>query len=227
MATSAVAVVTGACGELGLETARWLARDHHVVLSDPSRERLHRALDRLDSLGVSAESIVADVTDRRSVEVLMAAASSAGHVATVVHAGGTTSPSDSPDSIIRTRVLGTINVTAATLAVAGIGTTLVHATARSTPHVLTKLPHWAFRLAPTDPEGLASALGRLASVAPARLAPAVAHTLSGTFVDWYTQRMGRVFRESGARLHPVDGDAVVQMCRSGLAPAHPLAASAA
>lgn len=227
MATNAVAVVTGGCGEVGLEAAKLLARDHHVVLSDTSRERLHRALDRLDSLGVSAESIVADVTDRRSVEVLMAAASSAGHVATVVHAGGTTSPSDSPDSIIRARVLGTINVTAATLAVAGLGTTLVHGSASSGPSALRSVPRWLVRLAPSDPEGLVSAIGRLVSLAPAHLAPAVADRLSGTFVDWYTDRMGRVFAAAGARLHPTGAESVVEMCRSGLAPTEPVTISAA
>lgn len=227
MTGNAVAVVTGGCGEFGLETAKLLARDHHVVLSDTSRERLHRALDELDSRGVSAESIVADVTNRRSVEVLMEAASSAGHVATVVHAGGATSGSDTPDTIIRARVLGTINVTAATLAVAGLGTTLVHATHRSAPTALARLPRWTARLAPTDPEALTCALARLASLAPTGLAPAVAHALSATFVDRYTERMARVFREAGARLHAVDGDAAVDAWRAGLAPTGPPARSAA
>lgn len=214
MTTNAVAVVTGACGELGLASARLLARDHHVVLSDTSRERLHRALDELDSLGVSAESIVADVTDRGSVEVLMAAASSAGHVATVVNAAGTTTPADSPDSIIRSRVLGTINVTAATLAVAGLGTTLVHASTVASPTARVRLPRWVFQLAPADPEGFVAALVRLATLAPARVAPVVAHALSGTVVDWYTDHMARVFDASGAHLQPAGLGDAVQLLRS-------------
>jgi hypothetical protein len=215
--TNSVAVVTGGSGGVGLAMAKLLARDHHVVLSDTSGERLHRALDELDSLGVSAESIVADVTDRRSVEVLMVAARSAGPIASVVHAGGGTAPHASLETIVRSRVLGTINITAATLAVAGLGTTLVHATAHAAPAVpYSALPRWAFRLAPADPEAVVAALTRLASLGPARLRPAAAHALSGTFVDWYTARMAEVFDACGARLRSTTAESIVELCRDGL-----------
>ncbi|MET0468871.1 MAG: SDR family NAD(P)-dependent oxidoreductase, partial [Aeromicrobium sp.] len=195
-----MAVVTGGSGAVGLASAKLLARDHHVVLSDSRGERLARALDELDSLGVSAESIVADVTDRGSVEALMLAARQAGPIASVVHAGGAAAATDSAEAIVRARVLGTINVTAATLAVAGLGTTLVHASAQAPALALPALPRWVFRLAPSDPEGVVATLTRLASLGPARLAPAAAHALSSTFLQWYTVRMAEVFDASGARL---------------------------
>lgn len=203
--TSSVAVVTGGCGDVGLRAARLLARDHHVVLSDPSRERLHRALDRLDSAGVSAESIVADPADRRSMDVLMTAAREAGKIGTVVHAVPAPSADSSPAEIIRARVLGTMNVTAATLAVAGLGTTLVHADPPRAGRPLANVPRWLLRLGATDPDGLVRGLTRLADLGPARWAPVVAHTLSDTFVDWYTAHMADVFAARGARLTSADG----------------------
>lgn len=215
--TLSVAVVTGGCSDVGLETAKLLARDHHIVLSDTSAERLHRALDRLDSLGVSAESIVADVTNRHSVEILMRAAREAGPVASVVHAGGGTSAGDSPESIVRSRVLGTMNVTAATLMVAGLGTTLVHASSHDAHAAPFTLPRWVFRLAPADPEGVVAALIRLASLSPARLAPTTAHALSGTFVDWYVTHMALVFAARGAFLRSTRPESIVELCRAGLA----------
>ena len=217
--TSTVAVVTGGAGAVGLAAAKLLARDHHVVLSDSRGEQLRRALDELDSLGVSAESIVADVTDRASVEALMLAAREAGPVVSVVHAGGAATATDSPEAIVRARVLGTVNVTAATLAVAGLGTTLVHASAHSPALVLPALPRWAFRLAPTDPEGVVAALTRLASLGPSRLAPAAAHALSTTFLQWYADRMSEVFDARGARLRSTAAESVVDLCRDDLAPA--------
>lgn len=217
--TSSVAVVTGGAGAVGLASAKLLARDHHVVLSDGRGERLSRALDELDSLGVSAESIVADVTDRGSVEALMRAARQAGPIASVVHAGGGATADASPEDIVRARVLGTMNVTAATLAVAGLGTTLVHASAHSPARVLPALPRWVFRLAPTDPEGLVTALTRLASLGPARRAPAVAHALSTTFLQWYADGMSVAFDACGARLRSTAAESVVDLCRADLAPA--------
>jgi NAD(P)-dependent dehydrogenase (short-subunit alcohol dehydrogenase family) len=198
MVSNSVAVVTGGCTPAGLATAKRLARDHHVVLSDSSCERLTRSLDELDSLGVSAESIVADVTDRGSVAMLMAAARSAGHVAVVVHADGGTQRTDGPEAIVRGRVLGTINVTAQTLAVAGPGTTLVHL-APHEPGPLA-LPRWLYRLAPREADAAVEGLARLAMLGPARLAPSAAHALSAMFLDWYTARMTEVFHAAGARL---------------------------
>lgn len=228
MVTNSVAVVTGGSGGLGLEAAKLLAVDHHVVLSDTSSERLNRALDELDSLGVSAESIVADVTDRQSVDVLMTAARSAGHVAAVVHSGGSTRPDDSADSILRARVLGTINITTATLSVAGVGTNLVHASPPpASASSLSALPRWLFRLAPNDPEALVSALTKLASLGPARLSPAAAHTLSDTFIGWYTSRMAAEFDARRARLRSTTPESIVELCRAELIHTHAPATTSA
>nr|WP_255487584.1 SDR family NAD(P)-dependent oxidoreductase [Aeromicrobium senzhongii] len=216
--TNTVAVVTGGSGGVGLAMAKLLARDHHVVLSDCSGERLHRALDELDSAGVSAESIVADVTDRRSVETLMRAAREAGPIASVVHAPSATARRSCTESIVRSRVLGTIHVTAATLAVAGLGTTLVHASAHTAAAVPVSVPRWVFRLAPADPEGVVTALTRLADLGPSRWGPAAAHALSGTFIDWYTARMAEVYIACGARLRSVTTESVLELCRDGLSP---------
>lgn len=218
MVTNSVAVVTGGSGPVGLETARLLATDHHIVLSDTSGERLNRALDQLDSVGVSAESIVADVTDHRSVEVLMKAARSAGHIAAVVHIDDGPRRPDTADSILRSRVLGAINVTSATLAVAGVGTTLVHAAAHSgPPKPPLALPRWLFRLAPTDPEGLVTAMLRLSSLGPARLAPTAAHALSTSFLDWYYDHMTLLYHQSGARLRSADSPATAMSAVSPVA----------
>jgi len=198
MASQPVAVVTGGGDPRALATARLLARDHHVVLSDARREPLHRALDQLDSADVSAESIVADPTDRHAMDLLLAAAREAGPVATVVHAAR--GEGDSPAEIVRARVLGTVNVTAATLAVAGLGTTLVHAVPVRPVGPSALVPRWMLRLASTDPEALVRGLTRLADLGPARWAPAMAHGLGDTFVHWYTGHMAGVFAARGASL---------------------------
>ena len=198
MRTQPVAVVTGGGDARVLATARLLARDHHVVLTDTRREHLHRALDRLDSAGVSAESIVADPADRDSVDVLMAAAREAGPVATVVHAAGHCG--SSPADIVRAHVLGTVHITAATLSVAAVGTTLIHAAPDVAGPALAAVPRWLFRLASTHPESLVRALSRLTELGPVRSAPATAHALGGAFVDWYSGHVTELFHARGARV---------------------------
>ena len=197
-----VAVVTGGGDARVLATARLLARDHHIVLTDSRREHLHRTLDRLDSAGVSAESIVADPADRDSVDVLMATAREAGPGATGVHTA--TGSGSSPADIGRAHVLGTVNITAATLSVAAVGTTLIHAAPTGERPALATVPRWIFRLASTHPESLVRALSRLTELGPVRSAPATAHALGGAFVDWYTLQMAELFHARGARVRSSD-----------------------
>jgi len=214
MVTNSVAVVTGGSTPWGLEAAMLLGRDHHVVLSDTHAEPLNRALDRLDSHGVSAESIVADPVDPTSTRILMAAAREAGPIAHVVHAGGAHVEADRPGDLIGTRVRGTVTITEATLAVAEPGTTLIHPAADGDQPPLPGVPRWGFRFAPRDPETLTSRLTRLVELGPARLAPAAAAALAEMFVQWYCGRTAARFTARGATLRTVPPSDLAATCRA-------------
>ena len=73
-----IAVVTGGAGGMGLATAKILGSDHQVILSDVRQERLDAAVADLNALGIEAEGVVSDITDRQSVDALFAAGSRGG-----------------------------------------------------------------------------------------------------------------------------------------------------
>ncbi len=195
--TNKVAVVLNGSSDAGLAAARILGRDQHVMLSDPNPDHLHRALDDLDSRGISAESVVADVTDRRSIEILMMTARTAGTVGTVVQPLG-----HSP----RANSVGLLNVSRATLAVASEGTTLIQAASgqpkrRSIPAVSKR----AMSLAATDPESFMTWLGRVSALLPARIG---VDDLCSQFALWHHVGVEGQFNARGASLVTTFADRV-------------------
>lgn len=65
------AIITGAAGGMGRETAKIMGRDHRVVIADVNEARLGSAVGELADLGIDAEAIKCDITDRASVDGLM------------------------------------------------------------------------------------------------------------------------------------------------------------
>jgi NAD(P)-dependent dehydrogenase (short-subunit alcohol dehydrogenase family) len=196
-----VAVVTGGAGGMGLATARILGRDHRVVISDVKQDALASAVAGLAELGIEADGVAADITDRASVDALFAKAGSLGQVTSVVHTAGVSPQMGSADFIIKVNALGTVNVTEATLAIAGEGLALVNVASiagHMTPSFL--VPRRAYKLAFTDSGALAERLARTASRGPASMRSGSAYSLSKNFAIWYTAKMAAAFGAKGARI---------------------------
>ncbi len=70
-----VAVITGGASGIGFATAEALAREGtRIVLADIERGALDAAVAKIRALGVKAEGVVCDVSDRKSVDALADAA---------------------------------------------------------------------------------------------------------------------------------------------------------
>ena len=195
------AIITGGTGGMGLATAAILGRDHRIVLADLDAAGLADAVDRLASLGVEAEGVVCDITDRASVDAAFARAQASGRLRAVVHTAGVSPLMGDAEKIVRVNALGTVHVTRAALSVAAPGSALVNVSSIAghlLPSFLRPVP--AFRRATSEPERMVSALTRMATLAPGRGAPGAAYSLSKAFVIWYSERMAAVFGEKDARV---------------------------
>ena len=91
-----VVLITGGAGGMGLATATIMGRDHRIVLSDVSAERLEAAVADLSAAGIEAEARVCDITDRVAVDVLVRYAADLGLLAAIVHTAGVSPPMGSP-----------------------------------------------------------------------------------------------------------------------------------
>lgn len=196
-----IAVVTGGAGGMGLATAKILGRDHRVILGDVKQERLDAAVAELNGLGIKADGVVNDVTDRQSVDALFARAAAAGRIAAVVHTAGVSPQMGGADLIIRVNAGGTINVTEAALSVFGDGSALVNV-ASIAGHMLPRflIPRRFYKLALTDPGKLTAKLVAHASRGPKRMRSGSAYSLSKNFVIWYSRSRAAAFGSKGARV---------------------------
>jgi NAD(P)-dependent dehydrogenase (short-subunit alcohol dehydrogenase family) len=199
--TSSVTVITGGAGGMGLATARIVGRDHVVVLSDVSSERLDQAARELTALGIACEAYPCDVTDRGAVDRLAHHASSRGTVVAVVHTAGVSPQMGSAEMIMRINAIGTINVTEAFLAIATEGFRIVNVAsmaAHLSPRLL--MPERSYRYALTDPQRFFIAMMRRCRIAPKAARPGMAYSVSKNFVVWYSRRMAARFGAKGARI---------------------------
>ncbi|MFB8777584.1 SDR family oxidoreductase [Streptomyces broussonetiae] len=119
-----VVVVTGT-GGIGSAVARRLGSGRTLVLADAFREQLDRAVDSLRAEGYDARGVLADVSDRASVEQLARTASGAGRLTAVVHTAGVSAATASVRAILDVDLLGTVYVIEAFEKVAVRGTSLV------------------------------------------------------------------------------------------------------
>lgn len=193
-------IITGGAGGMGLATARIMGREHHVVLSDVSQERLDSAVETLAAEGITADAVVCDITDRAQVEGLVAGVS--GRLGAVVHTAGVSPTMGSANFIVRVNALGTLNVARSCLPYLSPGFALVNV-ASIAGHLLPKpmLPKKVFKLALAgEPEEFSEALAKKCARGPARMHSASAYSFSKAFVIWYSARMAAEFGARGARV---------------------------
>lgn len=196
-----IAVVTGGAGGMGLATAAVLGSDHHVVVADRDQATVDSALRDLLDRGITATGICADVTDRRSVRDLFAAAAELGPIAAVAHTAGVSPQMGSAELMVSVNALGTVHVTEAAYDVASAGTAVVlvaSLAAHMFPQVIVPSRH--FRLADTDPVRMVRKLTRSAERAPQDVQSAFAYAISKSFVVWYAGHCAARFGVKGARI---------------------------
>lgn len=193
-----VAIITGGAGGMGLATARLLAADHHVVLTDINAERLDAAKAELEGHGASVTVATSDILDGASLESTVSAAHQQGRVRAMVHTAGISPQMGGPELIARINTVGTINVAQAVLPVAEEGFSLVNVASVSA-YMLPGLmiPTRAFRKGAADPEGLVKKIVGRAKLARGQES-GLAYGISKAFVKWYSRDISEAFGAKGA-----------------------------
>jgi NAD(P)-dependent dehydrogenase (short-subunit alcohol dehydrogenase family) len=204
-----VMIITGGAGGMGLATAKIVGKDHPVVLADNRPGRLDAAVAALSGAGVAAAAVHCDVTDRAAVEALFATAAGIGPVAAVVHAAGVSPSMGDADHVMRTNVLGTVNVNEAFFTAAADGGAIVNV-ASMAAHLLPDelVPTDTFPLALTDHAAFAAAMRAVVGSAPAEVRSGMSYAVSKSFVKWYSASQAERFTGRGLRIVSVSPGSV-------------------
>lgn len=198
-----VHVITGGAGGMGYATALRLGKCKNTVLllSDISEELLAEAQSSLAKEGITAETLVCDVSDPDDSLALADRAAELGTVRGVVHTAGVSPSMDDYKKILEINALGTIYVDRAFLPLASEGFTLVNV-ASMAAYMLPKamLPTGAYKAVKDGPSRLFTKLERRCRMMPAKMRPQMAYPISKNFVTWYTRHLAPVFGEVGAHI---------------------------
>lgn len=196
-----VSVITGGAGGIGLATAKIVGRDHFVVISDVRQDRLDAGLTELEHLDIECKAVVCDITDRNSVAELVETAAALGPVTSVVHTAGVSPSMGDAEFIMRINAIGTVNVNDGFYPIAGEGFAIVNVASMAAymlPQII--LPTGQFKYAFKDEDVFMRKMMSACKVAPRKLRPGLAYTISKTFVVWYCASQASKFGGRGARI---------------------------
>lgn len=186
---------------MGQATAKVVALDHTVVLADVRQDRLDEAVTTLKELGVEAIPVHCDVTDRAAVDALLATATEAGTVASVIHTAGVSPAMGDAPYVMRTNTIGTLNVNEAFHATADEGAAIVNV-ASMAAHMLPDemIPADAYPLALEDVDAFLTAMLAACEFVPEEMRSGIAYGVSKNFVKWFSSSQSERFTAKGLRI---------------------------
>jgi NAD(P)-dependent dehydrogenase (short-subunit alcohol dehydrogenase family) len=196
-----VVVITGGAGGMGLAAAKIVGRDHAVVICDVNQERLTAAAAQLADANIECTAVVCDVTNTTSVAELVATASTVGPIASVIHTAGVSPSMGAAELIMRINAVGTVNVNEAFLPLSRAGFAIVNV-ASTAAHMLPAalIPTRRFDYALREQNLFMQKMMAVCRLAPQKLRPGLAYSLSKSFVVWYCKSQVARFGRQGARI---------------------------
>lgn len=105
--TKPVAIITGATGGMGLACTELFAKDHQLLLSDVSQDKLDMQFLRLRQKGVPVEIFACDISKSEDVSKLVAQGTEMGKIGALVHTAGISPMMDQPKRILEVNLIGT------------------------------------------------------------------------------------------------------------------------
>lgn len=206
---TAVSLITGGAGGMGLATAKVVGQDRAVVLCDVRQDRLDGAAAALKDLGVAVTAVNCDVTDRRAVDALFETVSSLGTLVSVIHTAGVSPSMGDADYVMRTNALGTLNVDEAFYATATDGAAIVNVASMAAYLLPAELiPTPAFPLALQDTEAFMTEMLSACAIAPEEARSGISYAISKSFVRWYSSSQAERFNGRGLRIVSVSPGSV-------------------
>jgi NAD(P)-dependent dehydrogenase (short-subunit alcohol dehydrogenase family) len=197
-----ITVITGGAGGMGLATAKIIGQDHHVVICDVNKLRLESAIEELKQLGISCDSMVCDITDRKSIDAMVKMVVNLGTVVSVIHTAGLSPQMADAETIMKVNALGTINITEAFFEIATEGFVLVNVASMGAYMIPPMLiPKRAYPYAFSNKDVFLKK-----AIFPCRLMPkglprtGIAYTITKNFVVWYSKKNAARFGQKGARI---------------------------
>ena len=198
-----VCVITGGGSGMGLEAAKFMAKDKIIVISGRTMSKLEKGVNELKELGFEAYAKTCDTSSRESVIELVEFAKSLGEITNVINSAGV-SPAmkGTPEGILRINALGTVYVNQEFSKVMNKGSVIVDVSSNSA-YILPSfiIPKKVYPLAETDEATFLKKLIKRSSMAKGEYQQkGFAYSLSKNFVVWYAKKCAFEYGLKGIRV---------------------------
>ena len=196
-----VCVITGGGSGMGLATAIIMGKDHSLILVGRSVEKLEKALEELKAEGIEAEFFACDIAEQASVKQLAAYAREMGEVAVVIHAAGMSPHMGSPDTIMATNALGTININEAFYEVMEEGSCIIDVSSMVSymvPGII--YPVGCYKYSRSDRQAFIKKMMARVNLFPKQYRQYLAYAISKNFMIWYARSDAARFGQKGVRV---------------------------
>lgn len=186
---------------MGLATAKWMGKDHYIIICGRNAQKLELAVNELQTEGVEAEAFVCDVSEVASVEALAKHARKRGRVAAVIHAAGMSPHMGTPQKIMEANALGTILMNNAFYKVMQEGSCIIDVSSMSaylTPKII--MPVRLYKYSVQNPGLFMKKIMRRVNLFPGKVRAGVAYGISKHFVIWFAKQDAARFGKKGVRV---------------------------
>ncbi len=183
-----VCVITGGGSGMGLATAKVMGKDYYVIISGRTVEKLENAIKELKALGIEAQGVACDVSNRESVFHLAKRAKEIGEIEVVIHAAGMSPTMGDGRKLMEVNALGTIHINEVFFNYMSEGGCIIDVASMSgyfVPNFL--IPKRAFELSRLDHQRFMDRMMRRVNFFPKKLRSQVAYGISKAFVIWYAK----------------------------------------
>nr|WP_314464285.1 SDR family oxidoreductase [uncultured Clostridium sp.] len=196
-----ICVITGGGSGMGLATARWMGKDHSVIICGRSVKKLEDAVSELQAEGIEAEAYACDVSDYNSVVQLADHAKEKGKVSAVINAAGMSPHMGDAQKIMEANALGTININNAFYEVLEEGSCIIDVSSMSaylTPKII--MPVGLYNYSIINPELFMKKIMKRINLFPKKVRSGVSYGVSKHFVIWFAKQDAARFGEKGVRV---------------------------
>lgn len=196
-----VCVITGGGSGMGLATAKVLGKENYIIIVGRTKAKLDNALKELKSLEIEAESFACDISDRSSVDKLVARAILVGKVSRVIHAAGLSPHMGDARTILNVNAIGTININEAFFEVMGNGSCIINVSSMSgymLPDII--LPKRRYKYSRINIDLFRRRMMKYINLFPKNFRSSISYVISKNFVIWYAKTDAVKFGEKGIRI---------------------------
>ncbi len=181
-----ICVITGGSSGMGLEAAKILGKEYHIIIAARNEEKLKKACNELKELGIDSEYIILDLSSKGSILNMVSNLKLKGNISILLNCAGMSPHMGDYKKIIDSNAYGNVILNNEMLNIMEDGVIINVSSMSSylTPSIV--LPKRKYKLAFKNLEKFKNKLYKRCRLFPKGVRSGVAYGISKNFLTWFS-----------------------------------------